>query len=139
MACHDPAGVAERIVAAARRCVGIRYRAQGRGAEGMDCLGVVLYALSAAGKMIGAPSDYAAVGHSSNIIECSLIRGGLSRHSFEDHGPGDILLVHHVGRWSHFAVATEHGLIEAHAGVRRVVERSLAVEERWGSAWRFAG
>jgi hypothetical protein len=51
--------------------------------------------------------------------------------------PGDILLSAPATRLIHLAVRSFEGIVEAHAGLRRVVERPLGSDERWDSCWRL--
>jgi hypothetical protein len=37
----------------------------------------------------------------------------------------------------HLAVCVRGGLVDAHAGLRRVVQRPMHIDERWQSAWRL--
>lgn len=103
----------------ARTLVGTRFRAQGRGEGGLDCVGVVLatfdipvdavrrdYRLSA--------NDLPEVEHALRVYFRKVGRSGRK--------PGDLLLLR-TGAWQpHLAVLTDSGIVHAHAGLRRVVE-----------------
>jgi hypothetical protein len=103
----------------------------------MDCLGVVLYASRQAGMGLDAPSDYNIRRAPVHDATAALHRAGLSPLAAGDYRAGDILLSV-VGRHRlHFAVLTDRGLVEAHAGIGRVIERPMAVDDRWISGWRL--
>ncbi len=128
---------AARIVAGARACVGVPFRPQGRSLDGMDCLGVVLHAAAQGGVTLNAPADY----NFRRVRECvaaaALERSGLTRLRTAAFRPADILLSVPGAHRVHLAVLTDRGLVEAHAGMRRVIERPVAIDDRWLSGWRL--
>jgi murein DD-endopeptidase / murein LD-carboxypeptidase len=125
------------IVAAARACVGTRFRPQGRvPGLGLDCVGVVLVAAAAAGvlparvpayRLGGTPPDvdgvFAACGASA--VDAAL--------------PGDVLVLVPAPGQRHFGVVTALGLVHAHAGLDRVVEGPVDPDWRVTGAWRLPG
>lgn len=129
--------LAALIVKGARACVGARFRPQGRGPEAYDCLGVVLASARAAGVGLLARADYALgscdvheVLHSLRSQCCDLLD--------EVEGvAGDFLVMERAPGLVHFAVLTDLGLVEAHMGLRRVIERPMRQEEQWHSSWRM--
>jgi cell wall-associated NlpC family hydrolase len=121
---------AEAVAARARALVGTRFRAQGRGEDGLDCVGLVAAAL-------GRPDvrrDYALRGGCVAEVEGELSRAGLVRA--QGRGAGDVLVMQAGPGQLHLGIWTGPGLVHADAGLRRVVERPG--EPPWPvvSAWR---
>lgn len=118
----------ERIVAAARALVGVRFRLHGRcPASGMDCVGLVAAALEGgglAGVRAAAPCGYRLRGGRVEDHVAALRAAGLI--PVDDERPGDVLLVRAGVAQFHLMVATGIGdgvgYVHAHAGLGRVVE-----------------
>ena len=127
------------MVRGARECVGVRFRRQGRGRDGLDCLGVVRCALIEADCVVDVPVDYGLIGHDAERIAGVLRAAGLEMLPFAQRAAGDVLMVQPGAMQAHFAIATHRGLIEANASARRVIERGFADGERWDCTWRIAG
>ena len=125
----------ELIAAAARREIGRPFRPQGRGDEGLDCVGLAARALAAAGWVLEVPR-LPMRGHAPDEILASLRLAGFALREVEFARPGDLLLAFPATRQAHLAVRTGTGFVEAHAGLRRVVERPWSVGG-WHSAWRL--
>lgn len=105
--------------ARARALVGTRFRAQGRGADGLDCVGVILSTFELPAEPVR--HDYALSGdHLHEIREA--LQPHFRRISRSTMQGGDLLLLQPGDRQFHLAVLTEHGFVHAHAGIRRVVE-----------------
>ncbi len=131
---------APAIVAAARGCVGTRFRPQGRvPGLGLDCVGVVAVAAAAAGATVDLPA-YLLSGE-----QCEAVANGLAAHGCRrvwPPAPGDILVLAPSSRHRHLGIVTsiEPGtaIVHAHAGLRRVVEGP--VDPAWHiiGAWRLA-
>ena len=105
--------------ARAEALVGTRFRAQGRGQGGLDCIGVVIAAFEISKDEVR--SDYPL-----RARDARELREGLLRH-FRPVGhaqmrAGDVLLLRPADHQLHLAVRTESGFVHAHAGLRRVVE-----------------
>jgi cell wall-associated NlpC family hydrolase len=125
------------IVAAARGCVGTRFRAHGRTPGlGLDCVGVVLVAASGLPvrlpvlppyRLGGTPPDsataFAEAG--ATIIDRAL--------------PGDVLVFAPAPDQRHFGIVTPLGLVHAHAGLGRVVEAPIDADWQVVQAWRLPG
>lgn len=105
--------------ARAQALVGTRFRAQGRGEGGLDCIGVVLATFAIPSEEVRR--DYALRG--DHLDE---LRQQLGRHfrcvPRAQLRPGDVMLMRAAARQLHLAVRTEAGFVHAHAGIRRVVE-----------------
>lgn len=111
---------APAIVAAARGCVGTRFRVQGRvPGVGLDCAGVVQVAARAAGTALPDEPGYSLRGEGLARVD-ALIAAAMERVDAAD--AGDVLLFDPGGGMRHLGVWTGTSLIHAHAGLRRVVE-----------------
>lgn len=125
------------IVAAARACVGTRFRPHGRTPGlALDCVGVVLAAAAAAPfnlpilppyRLGGTPPDIAAI-----FAEVGALR-------IDVGFPGDVLVIAPAPGWRHLGVVTPTGLVHAHAGLERVVEGPIDTEWHVMQAWRLPG
>ena len=125
----------EEIVAAARGCLGARFRPQGRDIRfGLDCVGVAAVAFGRA-----VPGDYALRGGSAETIARAIDASGLRRIAAEDAGPGDLLLIAAGAAQFHLAILSGRGFIHADTGLRRVVETPGRPAGRAIGAWREEG
>jgi len=123
------------IVAAARRCVGTRFRPQGRAPGiGLDCIGVALFAGAAAGARFTVPR-YALGGDGQDALDTALPEQGCTPVGLPR--PGDLILVAPASGRRHLGIVTDAGIIHAHAGLNRVVEGPLDPAWRRLGAWRF--
>jgi cell wall-associated NlpC family hydrolase len=126
--------LAEKLELAARSLEGIRFRPQGRSRTGCDCLGLTILVAQDAGLAIDVPA--------LPLRGFDLARG---RSWLADLGcrertaaqSGDLLLQSPASLQLHLAVKVGGGVVEAHAGLRRVVFRPLMAGETWDSAWRL--
>lgn len=89
------------------------------------------------GISFAAPADYYLRGTRISEAYEALRMAGFHRLSWFGAAPGDVLLGVPANRQVHFAVRTPTGVIEAHIGLRRVIERPMASDEQWDCAWRF--
>ncbi|AQR74424.1 NlpC/P60 family protein [Sphingomonas sp. LM7] len=126
----------ERAVAAARAALGVGFRLHGRGADGLDCVGLVALALRAEGFAGSVPSGYRLRSGDAGRICAAIAATGLV--PVADDQAGDLLLMRPGPGQLHFAIRTETGMIHADAMLRRVVERD---ELPWPvvGRWRIAG
>ena len=105
--------------ARAQALVGTRFRAQGRGEGGLDCVGVILatFELPAA----SVRRDYSLRGdHLREIREA--LEAPFRRVPRSHLRAGDVMLLEAGERQFHLAVKTGPGFVHAHANIRRVVE-----------------
>jgi cell wall-associated NlpC family hydrolase len=125
------------IVAAARGCVGTRFRAHGRmPGLGLDCVGVVLVAAAVLPlrppvlppyRLGGTPPDIASV-----FIEICATR-------IDRALPGDVIVIAPAPDQRHFGIVTPLGMVHAHAGLGRVLEAPIDPDWPVVQAWRLPG
>ena len=105
--------------ARAQALVGTRFRAQGRGEGGLDCIGVVLATFD-------IPSDATRADYRLRGDHLRELRSQLNAHfrrvARSQIRPGDLMLLLAGEDQPHLAVRTENGFVHAHSGIRRVVE-----------------
>ena len=122
----------DEIVAAARACVGARFRLHGRDpALGLDCVGLVARASG-----LPPPEGYALRGGNAEAIAAAVSGSGARPIEAADAGAGDLLLLAAGPAQHHLAVLTDVGFVHAHAGLRRVVETSGRPAWPVIGAWR---
>lgn len=128
-----------KIVAAARRMVGVRFRHGGRTAQGVDCIGLLTVVYASVGVTLAAPNDYSRrPGVTYAFAQASQFA---DRISIEDAGPGDIVQMNYAGMPVHFGIISDRGVIHSAALLRKVVEHTLARdgEGRPAAFWRVKG
>ena len=103
----------------ARALVGTRFRAQGRGPDGLDCVGVILESFGIPASAV--PSDYATRGDRLAEIR-STLDTFFRRVPAKQLRAGDAIHLLASSDQHHLAVRTDLGFVHAHAGLRRVVE-----------------
>ena len=109
----------DEVIASARRCVGARFRTQGRDpASGLDCVGVAAVALD---KQV-PPARYGLRGDHARMIaqvaeamELRPVFPGEARR-------GDLLVVEAGPGQVHMLILTPGGFVHADARLRKVVE-----------------
>ena len=127
----------ERVAAAARALVGVRFRPQGRSAEtGLDCIGVAMLAWDL--RAHAARDDYNLRTRGFKMLERELttIAAAIAP---EAAGVGDLLVVDAGGGQPHMLILTPGGFVHAEARTRRVVEVPGAETFPIRSAWRRRG
>ncbi|MGV1017442.1 MAG: C40 family peptidase [Fluviibacter phosphoraccumulans] len=129
----------QEIVDCARGYLGVRWRHQGRSANGLDCIGLVVRVAHDLGLSTDDASDYGRVAEGKRL-----------QHEFdkrfvvvpkESAQPGDIILMAYYGNPQHVGLMTDIGIIHAMLGVRKVVEHRI--DHVWNSriirTYKFTG
>ncbi len=130
---------ADRIVAAARECIGTRFRLQGKDPEyGLDCVGLAAHALRAVNAPVRLPVGYALRGGDQRDIEGWIHASGLEHADPSGARAGDLLLLRPGHRQFHFAIRCTAGFIHADIGLRRIVETPGPPAWPLLSAWRWS-
>ena len=122
------------VVAAARACLGARFRLHGRSAAtGLDCVGLAAIAYGQ-GRV---PAGYALRGGDPATVSAGIEMAGLVAAAGAPR-PADLLLLHPGAHQLHLAILTDRGFIHADAGLRRVVEVPGPPPWRLLGRWRPA-
>ena len=119
----------ERLLLAVKACLGTPFHHQGREPKvGLDCIGLVIVGLRAAGMNVRDRLDYGPRPDGKSLIE-GLEAHGAARVS--DIQAGDVLLFRYDNQPQHVAIATgEDTLIHSFAPARAVVASQI------GDYWR---
>lgn len=118
--------------------VGARFRLQGSDpATGLDCVGLVWAAYAAAGQRLVRPRDYPLRGWARARVEDGLAAAGFVLVDDEAR-VGDVALIALTAGQFHLGLIGPASLVQAHAGLRRVVETPLGVDVRAAARWRLA-
>ncbi|MDH7639574.1 peptidoglycan endopeptidase [Sphingomonas oryzagri] len=106
------------VIAAARACVGARFRLHGRfPANGLDCIGLAAVAYG----RDRVPTGYALRGGDPARVAAGIEAAGFVPVEGAAR-PADLLLLLPGPHQLHLAILTDRGFIHADAGLRRVVE-----------------
>ena len=103
----------------AQALLGTRFRPQGRGEGGLDCVGVVLATFGI--REHAVRRNYQLRGDHLREVRVALGEH-FRRVPRTQLRSGDVMLLAARERQVHLAVRTDAGFVHAHAGVRRVVE-----------------
>lgn len=126
---------ADLILAAARTCLGVRFRPQGRTTEGLDCLGLALFCCETLGLGVPPPPAIGMRGCAPEEARRQLLLRGFALRPTGRALAGDLLVASPGALQLHFAIFTGAGVIEADMGLRRVVERpwpwALPIFDAW--------
>ncbi len=110
------------IAAAAQSQIGVSFRLHGRSAGVMlDCVGLVEFALLAAGYQVHFPASYSLRGDFAALASQCLAASGLKRQISGDLLTGDIVLAQCGPGQNHLMIAVDGGFVHAHAGLRNIV------------------
>ncbi len=120
--------VSQRVVDAARACLGTPFYHQGRVAGiGLDCIGLVIHAVKQVGVVVEDQPDY------GREPQGQKLHAALMNHGFEiadDIIAGDILLFRFNGEPQHVGLAVSpDAMVHSYAPIGRVVETGLG--ETW--------
>ncbi|MFD1952251.1 peptidoglycan endopeptidase [Sphingomonas arantia] len=122
------------VIARARACVGVRFRAQGRvPAYGLDCVGLIAFAGQLPLERV--PARYAMRGGTAEAVAALVDAVGLVRTDVP--GPGAVLLVEAGARQFHLVIRTADGFVHADAGIGRIVAVPGAVPWPVVASWQF--
>ena len=103
----------------AKMLVGTRFRAQGRGEHGLDCVGLVLATFASPASAVR--HDYRLRGDHRSELEQSL-DAHFRRVPRSKPKPGDVMLIAIAEDQFHLGINTDQGFVHAHAGIGHVVE-----------------
>jgi NlpC/P60 family putative phage cell wall peptidase len=125
-------------IAAARACIGTPFHHQGRRPGiGLDCIGLVVVALQAAGIAVRDRVDYGRRPDGKSLTEALAAHGAAP---VEEIAAGDVLLFRYDGQPQHAALATsEDAMIHSFAPAGKVVETPIGAywRRRLVGAYRF--
>jgi len=128
----------EAVAAAAAALIGARFRLQGRDPRtGLDCVGVILAALAANGRVAPPLPPYTMRRTQLEPFE-SLAAGLGLRDVSGPATPGDVL-VFRTGpaQWHAAIAANADHIVHAHAALRRVVSSLVPTEWTIVRHWRL--
>lgn len=116
--------IQEKMIAAARDCLGTPFHHQGRVAlRGLDCIGLIVHALREAGVRVADNTGYGRMPDGNRLKENLLAHGFTETQAAM---PGDVLLMrfHRIPQHVGLMVA-ENAFIHAYAMQRKVIETQL--------------
>lgn len=129
----------ERLIAAARACLGTPFHHQGRkSGVGLDCVGLVVVALSAVEVPVRDRADYGPRPDGKSLVAALEAHGAIRVETLQ---AGDILLFRYDGQPQHVALATgSETMIHSFAPAGEVVETSLGPywKRRLSAVYRFS-
>lgn len=116
----------ERMIEAARACLGTPFHHQGRVAgAGLDCIGLLIVAMQAAGLEVEDRTDYGPRPDGVSLIAALEAHGWARIETGEING-GDVLVFRYDHQPQHVALATSSTtLIHSFAPVGKVVETAI--------------
>lgn len=121
----------DEFIAAARECLGVPFRHQGRDpATGLDCAGLLCHAAEQVGLPYADVRGYGRTPAGGMLAETVAAQPCLRRVSRAPR-PGDVLLMKFRTDPQHLALCTDVGILHAYEGVGRVVEHRL--DDRWSA------
>lgn len=118
------------IIAAARECIGTRFRHQGRiCGRALDCAGVVVHVVRKLGLDYEDVPAYGLVPFNGLLEKALDAQPCLER--VESAQAGDILLMRFLGEPQHLAVFTGTSIVHAYLAIGKVCEHDL--DDDWRS------
>ena len=121
---------ADDILAAARQCLGTKFRHQGRlVAFGLDCAGVAIHVAREIGAGVIDVSGYGRTPANGQLEQSLDSQPCLERVSLEDRQPGDLLLMRFASEPQHLAICAGETIIHAYEAA------GLFCEHRLSSLW----
>jgi murein DD-endopeptidase / murein LD-carboxypeptidase len=130
---------APEFVAAARTCLGARFRLQGRHPDtGLDCIGLVVWSARQCGIIVPDAHDYLLSDNPARL-DAGLLAAPIFPIDTADLASGDLVRLLSHGQPLHLAIYGESSLIHADIRCRKVVEQRLTQDwhERIVAAYRF--
>jgi murein DD-endopeptidase / murein LD-carboxypeptidase len=134
-----PDQFAQDFVAAARLCLGARFRLQGRQPEtGLDCIGLIIWSAKRAGLVVPDAQDYLLSDNPARL-DAGLLAAPIVPIDPATIAAGDIVRLLSNGQPLHLAICGSESLIHADIKCRKVVEQRLtpAWREQIVAAYRF--
>ncbi|MEM6681144.1 MAG: NlpC/P60 family protein [Pseudomonadota bacterium] len=114
---------AAQFIAAARLCLGTRFRHQGRSpAHGLDCVGLIIVAARSAGREV---HDMRAYGRQPQPADFARYIKKNALSSADTPSPGAIGLFSFGAGPQHAGIFTDIGIIHAYAPARKVIEHGF--------------
>ena len=124
------------VWAAALTLVGTRFRGHGRApGTGLDCVGLVIAAHRLAGAAVAEPGTYRIGDVDEAWVAETLRAAGLAEVAAP--APGDVVVRTFRARAVHLGIWGGASVVEAHAGLRRVVETPACGWDGQLRAWRM--
>jgi cell wall-associated NlpC family hydrolase len=129
---------APALIDAARSFVGVPFLHQGRTRNGLDCIGLVIAALTKVGVVFyEEPPTYARLPHGDSLL--APLRGYCTEVTKIE--PGLVGAIRFRREVTHVGLITGQTIIHAYEGARRAVEHSY--DQRWQKLtvclWRLPG
>lgn len=116
----------DTALAAALDCLGVPFRHQGRDPRtGLDCGGLVVHAMCAAGAPVADVFGYARMPSGGMLDRVMSEQPALTRVPVRTARPGDILLVRFGNETAHLAIKSRCGMVHAYERAGRVVEHAI--------------
>ena len=119
----------DRIIAAARECLGINFKHQGRGEGGIDCVGLLAYVADRLEIETNDRTDYAKNPKGTLLINALDEQKFLRRIKVRKIKTGDVLVIKIGRNPQHVAIFTGENIIHAYVKSRKVVEHIL--DDEW--------
>lgn len=132
-------GAGAALATAAKAYVGVPFRLHGRSRDGLDCVGLLGWALADCGRHVPLPQGYGLRNRDPERLFACFLPAGFMRQ--EDGAPihaGDVLAVTPGPAQQHLLIATgEDQFVHAHAGLRRVVRTGAPLPWPVVQHWRL--